>query len=208
MIFKSYDNKIAYYHVPKNGSRTMIGYLALVKEPDLFINCPQHFHPTEHDGYYELRKRTVIEPPRYPGLYGTFPRASSRIRLAVKRDPVARFVSGFNNRVLHHKKIKKDCTDIHEFIEKFDDYWKAEADVKEHFRPQTDFLGTSQNPYTHVFDVTEMNKVKLLFEETYNRIFPDLRLQQGGNNNKTSLTEIEIMWIKDRYKVDYDNGWC
>jgi hypothetical protein len=49
--------------------------------------------------------------------------------------------------------------------------------------------------------------VRELFEDTYGRKFPDLRLQQGGNKNKITLTEEQEEWIRERYADDYTAGW-
>ena len=57
MIFLSSDSQIAYYHAPKNGSRTMLGYLALTKEPNLFEEHPRYFEPVFEEVYEELRSR-------------------------------------------------------------------------------------------------------------------------------------------------------
>lgn len=205
MIFLSSDSQIAYYHAPKNGSRTMLGYLALTKEPDLYEKNPKYFHPIDDEVYEPLRERVQ----RYGSHHYsscTVPVFDSPIRLAIKRDPIKRFVSGYTNRVLHHKKVTT-LPSIAEFIEGFDEYYERHNDVQTHFRPQVEFFGKDKSIYTHIFDTSEMHLVRELFEDTYGRKFPDLRLQQGGNKNKITLTEEQEEWIRDRYADDYTAGW-
>ena len=49
--------------------------------------------------------------------------------------------------------------------------------------------------------------LKKLFENTYNRKFPNIRLQQAGNVNKVNVTDSEIAKIKQIYRVDYESSW-
>lgn len=206
MIFLSSDNKIAYYHAPKCGSRTVLGYLSLVKEPEFFAKYPQYFHPTDDEVYSQLREKSQrLGKHHYEDF--NVPVVDNEYRIVIKRDPVKRFISGYTNRVLHHKKLTT-IPSIDEFIENFDRYEKKFSDIETHFRPQTQFFGKSRDNYTHIFDVTEMGKVKELFESVYNREFPELRLQQGGNKNKVELTDEQKSWVREKYKVDYDSGWC
>lgn len=207
MIFLSSDDQIAYYHAPKNGSRTMLGYLSLVKEPKLFEEYPQYFHPTDDEVYSPLRERVKRQGKHHYTDFNV-PTVESKIRLVIKRDPVKRFISGYTNRVLHHRKLNNTTPSISEFIENFEVLRVKYADIETHFRPQVQFFGKDQAKFTHIFDTNEMGKVKELFEDTYQRSFPDLRLQQGGNKNKIKLTKEQENWISDKYKVDYESGWC
>jgi len=206
MIYISKDNKIAYYHAPKNGSRTLLGYLALTKDPTLFDTHPQYFHPVDDEVYSELRSRTQISG-RHDYDPRLVPIVDNPIRVVVKRDPVKRFISGYTNRVLHHNKMKEQ-PDFSDFIKNFERYHATYADIQTHFKPQIRFFGLDKSIYTHIFDTSEMHLVKELFEDTYGRKFPDLHLQQGGTNKKPEITKEQEAWIQDKYKADYETGWC
>lgn len=206
MIFLSSDSQIAYYHAPKNGSRTLLGYLTLTKEPSLYKEHPEYFDAVHDEGYEPLRSRVAKLGKHHYSDY-VVPLVDSPIRLVVKRDPVKRFVSGYTNRVLHHNKLGGIKPDISEFIKRFDYFNDRYSDIQTHFRPQVSFFGLDRSIFTHVFDTSEMDKVKELFEDTYQRKFPELRLQQGGNKQRPTLTKEQEDWIRDRYKVDYDAGW-
>lgn len=206
MIFLSSDSQIAYYHAPKNGSRTLLGYLTLTKESNLYEEHPEYFDAVHDEVYEPLRSRvSKLGPHHYNDC--AVPLVDSPIRLVVKRDPVKRFISGYTNRVLHHNKLGGMKPDITEFIKRFDYFNDRYSDVQTHFRPQVFFFGLDKSIFTHVFDTSEMHLVKELFEDTYKRSFPDLQLQQGGNKHKPLLTEEQESWIRQRYKADYDAGW-
>lgn len=206
MIYISKDNKIAYYHAPKNGSRTLLGYLALTKEPTLFETHPQHFHPVNDEVYNELRNRTQITG-RHDYDPKLVPQVDNPIRIVVKRDPVKRFISGYTNRVLHHNKMR-EMPDFSDFIKNFERYHATYSDIQTHFKPQIRFFGLDKSIYTHIFDTSEMHLVKELFEDIYQRKFPDLHLQQGGTDKKPEVTKEQEAWIQDKYKADYATGWC
>lgn len=206
MIFLSSDSQIAYYHAPKNGSRTLLGYLALTKDPNLYEEHPEYFDPVFDEVYTPLRDR-VEKQGRHHYEPRFVPTVDNPIRLVVKRDPVKRFVSGYSNRVLHHNKLGGMKPDISEFIKRFDYFYSRYSDIETHFRPQVSFFGLDKSIFTHVFDVSEMHLVKELFEDTYKRSFPDLRLQQGGNTQKPDLTKEQEAWIQKKYEADYATGW-
>lgn len=206
MIFISSDSQIAYYHAPKNGSRTMLGYLALTKEPELFKEHPEYFEPVFDEVYEGLRKRVdKLGKHHYTNLQPL--KVDNKYRIVVKRDPVKRFISGYTNRVLHHNKLGGMKPDISEFIKRFDHFYSRYSDIETHFRPQTHFFGKDKTLFTHIFDTSELSEVRDLFQDIYQRDFPDLRLQQGGNKNKVILTKDQEQWIRERYKEDYEYGW-
>lgn len=183
----------------------MIGYLALTKEPDLFERHPSYFHPTDDEVYSPLRERVSRVGKHHYSDY-IVPRVDNPIRIVIKRDPVKRFISGYTNRVIHHRKIR-DVPDFDTFFDRFSYYYNSVADIETHFRPQVQFFGKDKTIFTHIFDVSEMQQVKELFEDTYARKFPDLRLQQGGNTVKITPTKVQEDWIRKHYKDDYDAGW-
>lgn len=185
----------------------MLGYLALTKEPELYKQHPEYFDPVFDEVYQELRVRTQ-SMGRHHYDPTVVPKVDNPIRIVIKRDPVKRFISGYTNRVLHHGKMGGMKPDINEFIKRFDYFYSKYADIETHFRPQVSFFGLNKNIFTHVFDTSEMDKVKALFEEVYSRKFPELRLQQGGNKYKPELSEEQVNWIKEKYKADYAAGWC
>lgn len=207
MIFLSSDSQIAYYHAPKNGSRTLLGYLALTKDPSLYDEHPEYFDPVLDEVYQPLRDR-VQQQGRHHYNPSLVPVVDNPIRLVIKRDPVKRFVSGYTNRVLHHNKLGNKKPDFPEFIRRFDYFYGKYSDIETHFRPQVSFFGLDKSIYTHIFDISEMDKVRELFEDTYKRKFPDLRLQQGGNTQKPELTKEQELWIRNKYESDYRTGWC
>ena len=198
MVFDVGDKKMGYFHAPKCGSRTIISWIALIKEPNLIKKYPEWFEESrQHLEYYEIRKK--LNPASYDDFY---------IKFCVVRDPVDRFLSMYTNRVLFHQKIKNfDCSiGISEFIECFDNMidTKNFEDVKRHSEPLTYHLGTDPFFYTHIFNIKQLDKVKYLIEEIYDVKLPNLHLQKSGNIEKPKLNGEQIDWIKNKYQKDYE----
>ena len=196
-VFDIYNNEIAYYKTPKCGTRTILGWAALLKEPNLIIEHPEWFQESRQSVEYKdirqkIKKYTVLTH-------------NQKIRFCIVRNPVERFVSAFTNRILFHKKPPVDLT-IGEFINNFDFLLnqKSFTDTRLHFTTQVSYIGNNPNLYTHIFNIKKLYKVKELLE-TYTSInLPSLHLQKSGNVIKPVLNKQQIEWVKNKYKIDYE----
>lgn len=186
---------MAYHHTPKTGSRTVIGLMALAKNPRLIFDYPKWFCTHNREAVYpELRQMVGSWQHTYP--------VKTDIRFCIIRDPVKRFVSGYTNRILFHRDLTPVPFD--EFVSRFEEFRDAEILVAEHFKPQVDFIGTDPSYYTHVFNTDiSMGLLFELFEDVYNRPFPRLRLQQGGNDIKVDVTDQQRAKIQELFAEDY-----
>ena len=186
---------MAYHHTPKTGSRTVIGLMALAKHPELFNLHPDWFVTHNREAIYP-EIRSVVQ------VWQDTDTEESEIRFCVIRDPVKRFVSGYTNRILFHRDLAPVPFD--EFVSRFEEFRDAEILVAEHFKPQVDFIGTDPSYYTHVFNTDiSMGLLFELFEDVYNRPFPRLRLQQGGNDIKVDVTDQQRAKIQELFAEDY-----
>jgi hypothetical protein len=192
------DKKVGYFITPKCGSRTVVGWSTIIRNPELYKNRPELFEPSRTDMYVELRgmlhQLSVKELHAVPA------------RFCVVRDPVERFVSAFTNRVIYLKKVKKELT-ISELIENFDAYSSQReiyGDIIHHAGPLSYFCGNDPSVFTHIFNLGDMSELKRLLEDIYSMHLPDIHLQQSGDCKKPKLTDSEIAWIKNKYASDYN----
>lgn len=196
-VFDIYNNEIAYYKTPKCGSRTILAWAALIKEPNLIRDYPTWFEESrQYIEYWEIRKKINDY---------NIPTHDQKIRFCVVRDPVDRFISSFTNRILFHKKPYTDLS-IAEFINNYERLINSKPyiDAKIHFDPQVSHLGKNKKLFTHIYNVKDMHKVKSLLEEYTKVRLPDLYLQKSKNVVKPTLTEKQIKWVKELYKIDYE----
>jgi hypothetical protein len=196
-VFDIYKNQIAYYKTPKCATRTILGWAAIIKDPNILEDHPEWFDESRRKiEYRDIRLR--IE--KYESLSH-----DQKIRFCVVRDPVERFISAFTNRILFHKKPNVDIS-ITEFIDNMDELLeqKLYADAKLHFTTQTKYIGEDPSLYTHIFDISELENLKSLLESHTGIVLPDLHLQKSGSVQKPCLTEQQIKHIKKRYSEDYE----
>ena len=195
-IIDLYENKVAYYMTPKCGSRTIFAWGALIKEPDLLLKNRTWFSENSKGvGYSNISKKlTFYKSTKH----------DQEVRFCVIRDPVDRFLSGFTNRILYHNDIKTEMT-IEEFIKSFDSIMKNPEykNAASHFKPQSESIGTNPDLYTHIFKLSEIEKIKVLLESYCKFHLPYLHLQQSGGIKKPKLTPAQIAWIRKKYEIDY-----
>jgi hypothetical protein len=203
MIVSISGGTIAYYHAPKCASRTILAWAVLLEEPHLLAENPDWFAPSRYDKEYrEIRQRVrLFKESEHDWERMAPPVVPAKIRFCVVRDPVERFLSGFTNRILFHRRAP--VTAIGNFIEHFDEIAHASTGVRNHFKPQVCFYGRDPSLFTHVFRMTELGQIKHLLERSAGVQLPDLHLQQSGGALKPTLTTAQLDWVREKYKDDY-----
>jgi len=114
-------------------------------------------------------------------------------KIAVVRDPIRRFLSGYSNRVLHYRELSEEKAgerlkelglrpdpDLPLFVENFQKYCKASRWIGHHFSKQQTYLGKNKRYYNHIFQLEKIGELAefLNAKLNVNATFP--RLQTGG----------------------------
>jgi hypothetical protein len=95
------------------------------------------------------------------------------LRIAVVRDPIARLVSAYNNRVMGHRELAPDRIDLDLarrlflvpdpdpdfFFLNIDRYRTLSFDIRHHTEPMTSFLGPSLRAFDRVFVFEELDRL-------------------------------------------------
>ena len=134
------------------------------------------------------------------------------------REPIARFLSCYSNRVDHHKELSekfikprftktglKADPNIHEFIERLEDYRTTSRPVAWHSRPLTGSLGTDVKRFERIYKFEELHEFindmnKML---GHNGSLP--HLQSGGKKvDRSVLSASEIQKIEEHFASDYE----
>lgn len=146
---------------------------------------------------------------------------SAEYKFVVVRDPVARFMSAYSNRVRHHSELSPDYIagshpklldeipvfnpGIGQFIDFFDQYCEI-APIRHHTRPLVSYLnGEGLSGFDDVIPLAELD---LLPEKLAARVGTDVgvigRFQSRGRKVPLKeLSETQVSWIIDRYRDDY-----
>lgn len=208
MLIYSPDRKVAYQHIPKTGSRTMLGIFSLIRNKNLIQEHPEYFKEVPENNYQELRKYVADyqENCRIDVRYVHEVRPTSEYVICLMRDPIARFVSGYTNRVLFYDMLKtgEQKPSISEFIDNFFHYYATNKSIYEHFRPQIQFLGTDPSIFTDAFTTERFDLVFSFFESLYGDL-PRFALQRGGSEKRKEieLSQEEVDFLKSFYSEDY-----
>lgn len=168
-------NKLAYIPVPKTACTSLKHFF-------FFTENGQNFTP------FIQNSRTFHIHNVYPTvLFSRLPFSAIEEleRIIVIRDPIARFLSGYSNRVLHHMELstgpaKKEIRrrdlpikpSLSQFIENLVDYRDAVPSINHHFRPLVDFSGKDPSYYSMVFSISELDRLVEYVAEKTGRVAP------------------------------------
>ena len=200
--------KLAYIPVPKTACTSLKNFF-------YFTENGQDFTPFIQNG------RTFHIHNVYPTvLFSRLPFSTIEDleRIIVIRDPISRFLSGYSNRVLHHMELstgpaKKELRrrdlpvkpSLSRFIADLAGYRDAVPSINHHFRPLVDFSGKDSSYYSHIFPISELDRLVEYVAEKTGRVAPLPRLQTGGPKiSVDSLSVKEMDVLRDAYSEDYD----
>ena len=195
--------KIGYVRNQKCATTTILNYFS-----QLLFNAKPDFTP--YMGYFVER----LGDASYIGRDGGIEEYRDQlmkcdIRIASYRDPVEKFVSGYQHTMFgtqgdnlwkgYHRR------DLETFIENFDHFKKFQP-VRDHCSTNTWKLGTDSSIYTHVFDYQDTNTVLIpLLREISGRDVTPTQLRVYGK--KHEFTYSQLKKIKEFLAEDYVNGW-
>ena len=126
------------------------------------------------------------------------------VRVAVWRDPVDKFVSGFYHTMFAPSRAQdslwlSEQHTLDEFLKHFDHYMKSDT-VREHCETNTARLGCDRAYYTHVFNYKNCDQIAHMLGAT--------AVNQRQTPSKPALTKIQQTFVKYIMQSDYTNGWC
>lgn len=201
-----YHKDVSYVHAPKIGSRSILGWFAILKDPEIYTKHPEYFVEvnTEDHVYTPIRR---MQEERGEIL--------TSISFVVTRDPVQRFVSAYKNRVVTHKELRgskliadgKDYPEFDQFVEQFHQFKDENKSIDIHFKSMSFYYGGDRSLFTKVFRTDNLSECRVFLEDHFSTELPDLRLQQNKPGIHIKPTEKQIQFIKELYKKDYENGW-
>jgi len=138
-----------------------------------------------------------------PYITSSFRRESADFKFCLVRDPVERFVSGYSNKVLHHKAIP--FVEFEDFINNFDYLYGRYGVIRHHFLPQIHFIGNDPDYYDEIYNIKNIDSLLKKLKSFLNiESIKSYKLQTGGSDKKPVPTPEQTQWIKDRYKKDYE----
>jgi hypothetical protein len=211
-MYNFYDvipNKLAINASTKCGSRTVLGYAYLLRNPNADKENPLWFSSRGIYRYtVELGRKIMISHDKF--TEDNYPN-----RVCIVRHPVDRFASAFSNRIRPYKGNEKLSVD--EFINLYDSFsydWAGMPDfssknsiyndIKYHITPLHRRYGKDPSIFTDIFNLGQMNKVKELIEAVSETKLPDLQLNETYEIERPILTTSQKEWICSTFKEDIE----
>lgn len=195
--------------VPKGGSTTLRGWYAQY----LFGKPPTLSRTKMKDYYVNSGIGHLMQNGYKVDLYSPFEGES----IAIKRDPVSRFLSCYMDKVVSEGFLN-GCS-VDELLDNWEslivnddnrDGWKQPYNIVWfHFTPQTTFLGTDKTEYDRVFDIKDLGtSLKEYLEDRWSIKLPELHCRNTSSMKKVELTTKQTDKIMAIYNEDYVAGWC
>lgn len=145
------------------------------------------------------------------------PAMADHHRIAVVRDPVARLLSCYSNRVLHHRELSREkalrplrraglpfAPDLSTFVANLAGYCAAVTSIQHHAAPMVTFLGDDPAYFSRIYQMTELDQLVADVAARTGRRAPLQKLQTGGPKiTAEALTRAEIDLLHDFYAEDY-----
>ena len=192
----STNDKLVIYPVPKNANTSIKMFLAqhlnLHKKYEYREDIPRYKRKMEKD--YSIPSICSFLPN-----YIKFQKVDANIRICIVREPVKRFISTYQNRILFHRDPKFYGLSVDQVIENL----KKNNFENRHFLPQSYFLGDKLNYFTNIYKINEINLFTRDLNEFFGKElqFPHL---QTGKTKHIKLTSNQIEQIKEIYIEDYE----
>lgn len=202
VVFKNKNNKtLVYYPVPKNANTSVkslfASILGIENKFDYRDGTPRYKRPSETMLLKSGAKPSISS---FFKNYEPFVELNVDIKICIVRDPLERFISAYENRVLFHRDRGFQDYRVDKVLEEL---INGNFENK-HFLPQTYFLGSNLKYFTHVYKIYELN---LLYKNLIDFFDINMKLKiphlQTGRSKKITLNKFQIKKIKNIYKKDY-----
>ena len=196
------------YDCPKGGGTTFRAWLG-------YYNFGEANLKGDEEGYYLCEAAFSAKIAQLGCVIDWFKPFDNCERVCVKRDPVKRFLSCYNDKILKEGLLRRASVDT--ILDGFDRIQDGDRPhgpnatyLWYHFAPQVLQFGSDRGYYTHVFDISE---VSTTYREYLNDKWKiDLPILHARNSTKTDfdkvvLTQKQISRIEKIYEDDYTAGW-
>lgn len=206
-VFQKKDgSNLVFYPVPKNANSSFKKlFVELLEIDEKFIFLDDEIPMIKKQQY----DKNIIDdknwlwsflPPK--PKFVELPNSLNAFKLAVVRDPVERFISAYNNRVLWHQDNEFQNLSIKGVISNL----KQKNFKNQHFLPQTFFLGHNPDYFTKISIMPSLDGMVNYICNFFEKNIQLKSLQTNHSANPISFKDIEpfIYDLKIIYSEDYN----
>ena len=201
-IFENKNNgkKLIYYPCPKNANTSAKLFFARhlgIENKFVFLsdNIPQY--KQSRSIFEKINKINIVS---FLPSKQKFTKVLADEKCCIVRNPIKRFISAYNNRILFHKDTQFKNHSVDMVIEKLEN----NLFENKHFLPQTYFLGNDLKYFTIVANTKNISgferKVNYFFDKKVK--FP--KMQTGGGEFNLKLNISQLDKLKKIYIEDFN----
>jgi len=231
--FISKKHKLIIYDAPKTGGTTIRSWIYFYlnnKLPD-YIYRGQSKSNEKNIDYIHAPKNFLRELKGYKQI--KFQKYSDSFKkICIYRDPVERFISCYNDKIISEQKWKRipgmeDPLDMDGFFKGIHKLkpslkWKLKRilgignDMRKnyinfHFETLTYHYGDERDYFDKIFDMESIdNELKNYLEDIFHLKLPKIHTRNSKGIEQKKIKNLDnshIEKIIDMYKTDYSNGW-
>lgn len=209
------NNTLGVESTQKCGSRTIVAYAMLLQDSNAMLHNPHVF-----DSQGDYSDNVIFENKIFKSRYDAKLENYSIIACIV-RHPIQRFLSAYTDKYMHHPDNYngKNKISIDEFIEMYDSIPNLTPhhstlnyqnkldlylDIKYHITPLVERYGKDSSFYTHIFNISNIHKVKCLIENISKIKLPQLHLNQSHKFASPTLQPHQTKWLINTFQHDID----
>ena len=210
--------KFFYLPVPKNGTSSFknflffLNYGLMYNDSEIYKILGIHaFYPTQHT----LEKK-YVKPYNFLQIYFKL-KFLNYNSLFITRDPIERFLSGFNDRVLFENKLQisylNNFDKLNFFIDNFEKFLLENRDINWHFSSQYSFLKVYKKKYDKITFIKLNNIREFLFKNTKGllkervvKFYDKDRYNFNSTKSKKSISPITVNDLNSR-QIEFINSF-
>jgi hypothetical protein len=214
-VIVSHAHKLAYVYVPKNACTSLKLFFYELMEGCKYKKGFRKIHGEFNHAACDFRQ---------------FSADKAHFKFLIVRDPVERFISAYNNRVLLYNELSKAwfmtsnpnykdifayfeehslkfSPDIGEFIRHLHSYIELNHAIRHHMIPQHYFFHGKPDIFDRVYHMGQLAELERDLGARIGRTVEFPRVQETKSlKNKVKITDLGLAdrnWLKEFYKEDY-----
>jgi hypothetical protein len=204
-----YRHKISYFSVPKCACSSAKSLLFEIENG--FPFKPFRVNDKLY-GIHPLAKCIAFDKQPHD-------RIADHVKVAIVRDPVARILSCYEDKIAKGKAFKKSNTasiaaankrklplhpDFSEFVERIDEYRRVSTNIAHHSNELRFFLGNTTNTFDRIFDMSELpDFAAYLSEISGTKVEMPHRNKSNRTVPREEISEGTRALIAKKYESDY-----
>jgi len=162
----------------------------------------------EHGDWYQEsaeEKKYIHKFYGYDNLVENLDDYSDWYKFAVVREPIDRFISFYQNKIVQEKKYIDPSVDIDNLAMNLEKYQSQNSALKHHTETQKSFLGDDLAVFDWVGKIEDLSKLHETIQEMTHLNFslPQKQTSSSSRKAKLSLSNETILRLVDFYKEDY-----